>query len=271
MQDTVRMQVRTFDQDFYTGLLLGAPPLAVERTMELARQHAEKGTTLRVSGSYTICSKLVAELLRDGGMVGADDLLSPHLLNPSSPYHRLRRLPGVAENITVQQRTAVSSQPVSFLESWTFGQHLWLEESPTPRLSKKNIFLRSSCLQLAHDQRVPELSERRALVNRRVHGTAGIGRAALDMQSRGRRQNQAARRGHAARDGNRAVQLGGELRHGVHVRTLVHLLAECLHERTGSQCQSVCTLAIRKSMMRSRPTPSCKVVYLLQKALIPTC
>jgi hypothetical protein len=94
MGDTVRMRERTFDPEFYTGVALQARPQAVFKAMALAQSHVERSTPFGVSAGHTFCSKLVAELLRDGGLVPSDTLGDPWI-TPSSLYEQLTQLQGV--------------------------------------------------------------------------------------------------------------------------------------------------------------------------------
>jgi len=94
MGDTVRMRERTFDTEFYTGVLLKARPQAIIKTLALAQRQVDLATPFGVSAGHTFCSKLVAELLRDGGLVPADTLNDPWI-SPSSLYEQLTRLHGV--------------------------------------------------------------------------------------------------------------------------------------------------------------------------------
>jgi hypothetical protein len=71
MHDSVRMRERTFDTDYYTCVTLSAPPHAVFKVFALAQSHVDKQTPFGISTGHTFCSRLVAELLRDGGIFGA--------------------------------------------------------------------------------------------------------------------------------------------------------------------------------------------------------
>ena len=95
MNDTARMRLRTFDPDFYTGVVLRAPPHAVNKAIDLARQHVQRNTPFGFSAGHTFCSKLVAELLRDGGVVPPDALPATMLMSPSALYQQLMRVPNV--------------------------------------------------------------------------------------------------------------------------------------------------------------------------------
>jgi hypothetical protein len=116
MHDTVRMRNRTFDPDFYTAVALSAPPQAVAKALALARRHVEARTPFGVTGGHTFCSKLVAELLRDGGIVSAEALPPAALISPSALYQQLTRLPNVV--VLPPPPAAVSAPTPAF----SFGQ-----------------------------------------------------------------------------------------------------------------------------------------------------
>lgn len=114
MHGTVRMRKRTYNTDFYTRLVLRAPTEAVDKALQLARTHVERKTAFGVSANCTFCSKLVAELLIDSGIVSRQCIPSPHLLSPSTLYFSLKQLTGLivypALSAPVSERTA----PISF-------------------------------------------------------------------------------------------------------------------------------------------------------------
>ena len=95
MHDSVRMRERTFDTDYYTCVTLSAPPHAVFKALALAQAHVDKQTPFGISTGHTFCSRLVAELLRDGGVV-PPDALADTFITPSALYAQLLALPGVA-------------------------------------------------------------------------------------------------------------------------------------------------------------------------------
>ncbi len=107
MHDTVRMRNRTFNTDYYTGVALHAPPQAVAKTRALAQRHVDARTPFGLTGGHTFCSKLVAELLRDGGIVSAEALPPAALISPSHLYQQLVRLPNVV--VLPPPRAAVSA------------------------------------------------------------------------------------------------------------------------------------------------------------------
>jgi hypothetical protein len=59
MHDSVCMRNHTFDPDFYTAIVLRAPPQAVAKSLALARRHVEARTPFGVTSGHTFCSKLV--------------------------------------------------------------------------------------------------------------------------------------------------------------------------------------------------------------------
>jgi hypothetical protein len=95
MHDTVRMRERTFDTEFYTCVTLSAPPQAVFKAQALAQAHVDRQTPFGISPGHTFCSRLVAELLRDGGLVPAE-ALADTFITPSALYAQLLALQGVA-------------------------------------------------------------------------------------------------------------------------------------------------------------------------------
>lgn len=113
MGDTVRMRERTFDPDFYTGVTLQARPQAVFKTMALAQSHVDRATPFGISSGHIFCSKLVAELLRDGGIVPSDALADPWI-TPSSLYDQLTQLHGVVVLPPVQAVVSPQHQAVDF-------------------------------------------------------------------------------------------------------------------------------------------------------------
>jgi hypothetical protein len=101
MNETVRIRESTFDPEFYTGVVLHAPPQAVFKMLALTQLHVERGIPFGVIAGHTFCSKLVAELLRDSGLVSANVLTDTHtqtFISPSALYEKLsHRLPGHKE------------------------------------------------------------------------------------------------------------------------------------------------------------------------------
>ena len=114
MHGTVRMRQRTFDTDYYTGVVLRAPPQAVAKTRALAQRHVAARTPFGVTGGHTFCSKLVAELLRDGGLVSAEALPPAALISPSALYQQLTRLPNVVVLPHPQPAVSAPTPAVSF-------------------------------------------------------------------------------------------------------------------------------------------------------------
>jgi hypothetical protein len=116
MHGTVRMRQRTFDTDYYTGVVLRAPPQAVAKTRALAQRHVAARTPFGITGGHTFCSKLVAELLRDGGLVSAEALPPAALISPSALYQQLTRLPDVVVLPHPQPAVSAPTPAVSFAE-----------------------------------------------------------------------------------------------------------------------------------------------------------
>jgi hypothetical protein len=112
MQGSVSLRARTFDREFYTGVLVRSDPGAVAAALALARAHVTAGTQFGVLGGRTFCSKLVLDLLCESGMVGKEALggdgLGPSLLvTPSSLFRMLQRRQCVAHPLSA----------ISFLET----------------------------------------------------------------------------------------------------------------------------------------------------------
>ena len=91
MHGTVRMRQRTFDPEFYADVVLHAQPQALAKTLALARWHVDSRTPFGVSSGHTFCSKLVAELLRDGGIVPPHALPQATVISPSALHEHLVR------------------------------------------------------------------------------------------------------------------------------------------------------------------------------------
>ena len=92
MSGRVSMRARRFDPEFYTGVRVEAPAPAVGRALALARRHVALETAFGVGGARTFCSKLVADLLRESGMVREEELGGALLLSPSALHRRLAAL-----------------------------------------------------------------------------------------------------------------------------------------------------------------------------------
>jgi len=92
MSGRVSMRARRFDPEFYTGVSVEAPAVAVGRAQALARRHVELETAFGVGGARTFCSKLVADLLRESGMVREEELGGALLISPSALHRRLAAL-----------------------------------------------------------------------------------------------------------------------------------------------------------------------------------
>lgn len=114
MHGTVRLRTRTYDTDFYTCLALRAPAHAVDAALQLARGHVQRGTAFGVSASCTFCSKLVAELLLESGIVSRQSLPDPHLISPSTLYFSLKKLTGVVEHPPIAPPVSARAAPISF-------------------------------------------------------------------------------------------------------------------------------------------------------------
>jgi hypothetical protein len=92
MGGRVSLRARRFDPEFYTGVRVEAAAAAVDGALALARRHVELETAFGVLGGRTFCSRLVAELLRESGMVRAEELGGALLISPSALHRRLAAL-----------------------------------------------------------------------------------------------------------------------------------------------------------------------------------
>jgi hypothetical protein len=115
MSGRVSMRARAFDPDFYTGVRIDAPAPAVGKALALARGHEERQTAFGVGGARTFCSKLVADLLRESGMVPEEELGRTLFISPSALFRRLQRRSSPARS--QQQGPACGPiVPISFVE-----------------------------------------------------------------------------------------------------------------------------------------------------------
>lgn len=93
MGGRVGLRVRTFDPEFYTGVFVRARANAVCAAQERARGHVMAGTSFGVFGGRTYCSRLVADLLCESGMVLRAELgLGVGFVTPSALFRGLERL-----------------------------------------------------------------------------------------------------------------------------------------------------------------------------------
>ena len=92
MGGRVSLRARRFDPEFYTGVRVEAAAAAVAAALALARERVAAGTGFGVLGGRTFCSRLVAELLRESGMVRAEELGGALLISPSALHRRLAAL-----------------------------------------------------------------------------------------------------------------------------------------------------------------------------------
>ena len=106
MHDTVRMRKRTFDEQYYTCVSIPSTALALQSCKALALWHCERHTSFGCTADSTFCSKLVAELLRDGGVVPADVLADGVCISPSTLY---RVLTGSTHVLLPQRQPCVSA------------------------------------------------------------------------------------------------------------------------------------------------------------------
>jgi len=108
MHDTVRMRKRTFDEEYYTCVSIPSTALALQSCKALALWHCERHTSFGCTADSTFCSKLVAELLRDGGVVPADVLADGVCISPSTLYRVLTR----STHVLLPQRQPCVSAPI---------------------------------------------------------------------------------------------------------------------------------------------------------------
>jgi hypothetical protein len=119
MNDTVRLRSRTFNADFYTSLQIHASLPAIDKALDLARRHVALKTPFGFSASSTFCSKLVAELLVESGIVCTSSLPDYHMLSPSTLYFRLQRLKGLIQHPSVPSPLSARVMPISFVNPVT--------------------------------------------------------------------------------------------------------------------------------------------------------
>lgn len=119
MNETVRLRTRTFNTDFYTSLQIHASLPAIDKALDLARKHVASLTPFGVSASSTFCSKLVAELLLESGIVCTSSLPDYHVLSPSTLYFRLQHLTGVVEHPSALAPISARATPISFVNPAT--------------------------------------------------------------------------------------------------------------------------------------------------------
>ena len=77
--------------DVLWNVVLHAQSQALAKTIALARWHVASRTPFGVSSGHTFCSKLVAELLRDGGIVPPHALPQATVISPSALHEHLVR------------------------------------------------------------------------------------------------------------------------------------------------------------------------------------
>ena len=116
MSGRVSMRARRFDPEFYTGVRVEAPAPAVGRALALARRHVELETAFGVGGARTFCSKLVADLLRESGMVREEELGGARLISPSALHRRLAALALSRAHADAPARGSPLA-PIAFAES----------------------------------------------------------------------------------------------------------------------------------------------------------
>lgn len=116
MSGRVSMRARRFDPEFYTGVRVEAPAPAVGRALALARRHVELETGFGVGGGRTFCSRLVADLLRESGMVREEELGGALVISPSALHRRLAALALSRAHAAALPR-AGPLVPIAFAES----------------------------------------------------------------------------------------------------------------------------------------------------------
>jgi hypothetical protein len=124
MHGTVRLRQRTYDTDFYTPLVLRAPAHAVETARQLAHGHVQRRTAFGVSAGCTFCSKLVAELLLESGIVSRQSIPEPHLISPSTLFFCLKQLTGVVEHPPIAPPVSARTTPISFVTELSAAHQL---------------------------------------------------------------------------------------------------------------------------------------------------
>ena len=84
------------------------PGEALQSCKALALWHCNRYTSFRCTADSTFCIKLVAELLRDGGVVPADVLADGVCISPSTLYRVLTR----STHVLLPQRQPCVSAPI---------------------------------------------------------------------------------------------------------------------------------------------------------------
>jgi len=123
MQGAVTLRQRTFDREFYTGVLVRASDAAVRKALELAQAHVAADTRFGVFGGRTFCTKLVLDLLCHSGMLGESAPARSLVETPSALFRILQKI--------VQQKTFVS-QPVAAI---SFADRSFATKTVDPRRS----------------------------------------------------------------------------------------------------------------------------------------
>ena len=112
MNSTVRLRTRTYNTDFYTCLVIHADECVIEKALQLARRHVQLQTQFGLSAGCTFCSKLVAELLVESGIVSPQILPDSYFLSPSTLYHRLTQC---RQQVTMPVPASTRVLPISFV------------------------------------------------------------------------------------------------------------------------------------------------------------
>ena len=134
---------RTFDREFYTGVLVRSSDAAVRKTLELAQAHVAADTRFGVLGGRTFCSKLVLDLLCNSGMLGESAPACSLMETPRALFRILQKI--------LQKKTFVS-QPLSAI---SFADKSFATKTVDPRRSAV-AFLSSPDMTESQKDNVPE-------------------------------------------------------------------------------------------------------------------
>jgi len=155
MNGRVSMRERSFDPEFYTGVRVEAPAPAVGRALALARGHVKLETAFGVTGARTFCSKLVADLLRESGMVPEEELRGMYLNSPSALHRRLTALTGPRLLSRPNPRTG-PLVPIDFAESTVQPDCQARYKVSAVAFSGQRLSFRLPCTDRRQNEKMPE-------------------------------------------------------------------------------------------------------------------
>lgn len=129
MNGTVRLRQRSFDPEFYTPVVVRAPAAAIASAYQRAQQHVQQKTTFGVSDPRTFCSKLVAEILLESGVVPQTQLPAPHRVSPSTLHSKLLAMNAVVNYPHQPPPISAPSTAISFAQPFATTHRLRLTNS----------------------------------------------------------------------------------------------------------------------------------------------